>query len=217
MADLPIPFKPDMVRALLDGSKTMTRRIVKPHEPPAKAHSVVRSGLLFTPRYQVGDRLYVREHWRCGVSFDDMAPRDLTRSSAGQHLHFEADTPKGMRPCFPLGRHRQGMHMPRIFSRLTLLVTEVRVQQLQDISDIDARAEGIEPYSGVDADCHGYRDYASKEQHPRYWFPEKDSFRTLWDSINAGRNDGAYAWASNPWVTATTFSVQKINIDEVKR
>jgi hypothetical protein len=94
------------------------------------------------------------------------------------------------------------IHMPRWASRLTLTVTDVRVQRLHEISDDDAVAEGCE------CDSDGWRDYL---------FPStqccgtaRDSYRTLWNSLH-----GPDAWDANPWVVAVSFSVQHGNIDQI--
>lgn len=95
-----------------------------------------------------------------------------------------------------MGRLRQGMHMPRWASRLTLTVTEVRVERLQDCSEADAVAEGIEP--GHRLPCGGMSHAAT------------DLFCDLWDSIH-----GPGAWALNPWVAAYTFRPILGNIDRI--
>lgn len=99
------------------------------------------------------------------------------------------------------GPWRPGIHMPRWASRLTLTVTSVRVQRLQDISEEDAIAEGVDAVSMADA--------------PRQtaWSRRQD-FAQLWDSIN-GKHPCA-AWSDNPWIVALTFSVTKQNIDALQ-
>ena len=99
-----------------------------------------------------------------------------------------------------LRKKRPSIHMPRWASRLTLTVTEVGVQRLQDISEADAVAEGCE------CDVDGWRDYL---------FPStqccgtaRESYRTLWNSLH-----GPDAWDLNPWVAAYTFTVHRCNID----
>ena len=226
MADHPQIFSAPMVRALLEGRKTQTRRALKLQPPAGSRYSGIhcasyepnthifngpKGPFRIRPRIDEGDRLYVREHWRCGVAFDDMAPRDMSLSAVGEHMHFEADTPKGMRPCFPLGRHRQGRHMPRWASRITLTVTEVRVQRLQDISEADAVAEGC--FKGR-ASRRVFASQAAMHLGGDEWRCARDWYADLWDSLNAKRDGGIYAWDRNPWVTATTFTVEKINIDK---
>jgi len=92
--------------------------------------------------------------------------------------------------------------MPRWASRLTLTVTDVRVQRLQDITEDDAQAEGlVQAYEGWATDTQG-----------RCWGPTaRDSFVQLFDSLH-----GTHAWGKNPWVVALTFDVHRGNIDEVQ-
>ena len=93
------------------------------------------------------------------------------------------------------------MFMPRWASRLTLIVTDVRVQRLQDISEADARDEGVE------CDSDGWRDYMMPTT--QCCGSARNSFATLWDSLNAERAP----WSSNPWVVAVTFRPVLGNID----
>lgn len=197
-----------MVQAMLDGRKTQTRRLIP---QPEFSDDGWKIGNVIYPtaedlkangarlaRYAVGDRLYVREHWRVSQKHDATKPRDLEPRS--MTVLFEAggsianqingewlpqDYPfDGNIPAWR-GKFRQGMHMPRWASRLTLTVTEVRIQRLQEITWQDAKAEGIEGGYHV-------REYAA-----------------LWDSLNAKRGP----WASNPWVAAYSFTTAKGNID----
>ena len=93
--------------------------------------------------------------------------------------------------------------MPRWASRLTLTVTDVRVQRLQDISEADAQAEGlVEVYEGWATDSAG-----------RHWGPTaRDSYRILWNDLH-----GPEAWAANPWVAALTFETHRHNIDQINQ
>lgn len=207
MTDRPILFSGPMVRALLDGRKTQTRRIVKPMasqgfltpELLARAPSASmqegwagfthpKGGPLTSIRcpYGVpGDRLWVREAW------------------------CSADTPSGFAYCAdtPSGSDQRRMgwrpsiHMPRAASRLTLVVTDVRVERLQDISEADAEAEGISIQAPPDKD--GGRHFGVDGMQ----IDEKTAgraFRTLWSGIN-----GPDSWAANPWVWAVTFEVER--------
>jgi len=97
--------------------------------------------------------------------------------------------------------------MPRWASRLTLHVTDVRVQRLQDISEVDAVAEGVAPFLTSGA-------YVSPENTgngQRVGYSAYDLYRDLWDSIN-----GAGSWEANPWVAAYTFTVEHANIDQAR-
>lgn len=205
MADRPILFSAPMVRALLEGRKTQTRRILKPQPHLMSANSLSyfgTDGKGHELRMRVGDRLYVREHWRTSGSLDSTAPRDLPRTAA---LLYNVDED---RPVWA-GKHRQAMHMPRWASRLTLTVTDVRVERLQDISEADAIDEGIEGYSGMDPECAGYINYANNSDDG-YWINPKASYASLWNLIN-----GPDAWGTNPYVAAYTFTVHHGNIDQI--
>ena len=192
----PIIFSAPMVRAILDGRKTMTRRIIKP-QPSAgvRVSPFVSSGLEDGHGREVripwrpGDRAWVREAWGWS-GFASMPPSSLHP----QFLEYAATGARSGREMFPNLRPtpeampqkwRSPIHMPRWASRITLEITDVRVQRLQDISEEDARAEGaepvLEPPDGGSA-------------------PHIAGFRDLWNSIN-----GPDAWDRNPWVAALTF------------
>lgn len=234
MADKPILFSGPMVRALLAGTKTQTRRTFKGVEEvrPGYFHAFGSGGGIFcdgeaevkhwAPSYlriAPGDRLYVREHWRAECTYDDVAPRDLTPD--GQQWRYEADGLWSDRDAMTAaaGRFRQGMHMPRWASRLTLTVTDVRVERLQDISEADAQAEGITRI-GAEYIARGSKEW---ESGPNFYQVDigggtmNDAtavavYMRLWDWIN-----GEGASAANPWVAAYTFTVEHGNIDQLAR
>jgi len=131
-----------------------------------------------------GDLLYVRECWRTLAKSDPVKPRDMR---GWEILDYIADEQEDIANMF--GRTRAAMHMPRWASRLTLKVTEVRVERVKDISEADAKAEGW-----------------GRWRRPVAWFS------TLWDSINAKRG---YSWEENPWVIAISFEVILRNVDEM--
>ena len=151
---------------------------------------------------KAGERLWVREEWRTFVSLDEVPPRDLWAPGGGRGagVLYEADdagmslTADGERtyarqePRAAFGKKRVSRHMPRWGSRLTLYVTDVRVERLQDISEADAQAEGV--------------------GHEPPGRPATVLFFGLWDAIN-----GAGAWEANPWVVAYTFTPRLGNID----
>lgn len=218
MADLPISFSPPMVRALLAGSKTQTRRILR---MPGIAFDAIFNdegvwyiGDALTGKYEAklpvrykrGDRLYVREAWRSTKAYDDLSPSEM---GGDEPLKYEADGVDqmwGWPGAFPPGRFRQGMHMPKWASRMTLIVTDVRVQRLQEISEADAIAEGIERN-----EFGGFLCYASEPKGQTHWADPRESYRTLWDSIN-----GPGAWAANPWIVAYSFRLIMGNIDQIE-
>lgn len=226
MADLPILFSGPMVRALLAGRKTQTRRIIdfpgvnkvvefvrvafdKTTGAPiyemkgAAGQFVTRPAgkhcidYHYSPRFAVGDRLWVREAWRTeSRTYDDLAPSEM---GGEETVLYEADAAWSLNKT--VGRLRASMHMPRWASRLTLVVADVRVEHVQDISESDAVAEGCKGILGPNPDF------------PDEWGPTPvEEYRDLWNSLNAERG---YGWNANPWVTVTTFDVLRGNIDEV--
>lgn len=216
MVDRPILFSGPMVRAILDGRKTQTRRVIEPCEPaplvgrgdkpapnwimvkvPAR-HGGFMAGPTFNPRYAPGDRLWVREA-------HSLVPASAYRGSVGTGTIAQTEHPTDgysaavFREGFDRSgepRWRPSIHMPRWASRLTLTVTDVRVQRLQVISEADAGAEGA-PVEELSM----YPELGTAQ----HWF------RDLWDSLNADRAP----WASNPWVCAVSFTVQHGNIDRL--
>ncbi len=188
MKERPILFSSPMVRALLDGSKTQTRRIVtdeslislRPDGTPGKVQPRCKFG-------QPGDRLWVREAWKAHTTFDHLPPRDIPNT----HVWYMADA--GYKAE---SRYRQGMFMPRWASRILLEIVSVRVERLQDISEADAIAEGIEPLYGA------WRDYQTQPSinHRPTWSTAIGSYRSLWESLN-----GPGSWAANLWVWVVEF------------
>jgi hypothetical protein len=214
MTDRPILFSAPMVRALLDGRKTQTRRALGQFDvftdsegrkaevsclqiegEPLPRVTIGRVVTLKKLKAAVGDRLWVREHWRTTQAFEDLPPSAMTPENARiKYLADDFIDNKGKAFAhFYDGRHRAGMHMPRWASRLTLTVTDIRVERLQDISRGDAMEEGC-PFPNM-----------ASGPNPCRWYAE------LWDEIN-----GSGAWAANPWVAAYTFTVERTNIGEVQ-
>ena len=199
MTDYPIIFSAPMVRALLDGRKTMTRRLA--WQPPRAC--ILGSVEFPSPWKKVrpGDRLWVREAWRTEARHDGIPPRDVLSSAI---VSFDADYATepndGCR-----GKDRRSFHMPRWASRITLIVTATKLERLKDISEEDALAEGISPlpsgrfYCGFDEEG----EITCKSPVTAYAW--------LWDSLH-----GEDAWAANPEVVALTFRVIRENIDRIK-
>ena len=210
----PILFSPPMIRALLEGRKTQTRRIIKPQPQPndgkglhpvrpyhtpqgkwtwvlaATGHGDGTSGE-YCPYGQAGDLLWVRESY---------APK---RVDGSPHVPlYRADHPTDDRVPGQYGRPwKPSIHMPRYASRLSLEITDVRVQRLQDISEEDAIAEGIQ----VDECGHTVH-----EGDDIAWGSAKGAFAELWESIHG---DGS--WAANPWVWVLAFNVHHGNVDKL--
>ena len=199
----PMLFSAPMVRALLDGSKTQTRRVVKP-QPESRHIEQVGSMLGFKKRNgdgfwlwpnarekiltdcpygQPGDRLWVREN---GWERPERTPKMMREGAdTWEPYYFDADglTDQDSEDFKAWGfKRRPSIHMPRIASRITLEITGVRVERLQDISRGDAMAEGC-PFPNM-----------AKGDDPRQWYT------ALWDQIN-----GAGSWKTNPWVWVVEF------------
>lgn len=200
MKERPILFSAPMVRAVLNGSKHQTRRVVKGFALELLAPDN------FTPEYvalpengnspfgYAGDRLWVREAWRTVAGADDIAPRNLMNVESFTHYEADKSKPSGM------GKLRPSMFMPRWASRINLEITGVRVERLQDISEADAIAEGVEPipYTGENAGPNKFSILLDG-----CWFNAPTAvevYSILWESIN-----GEGSWAANPWVWVVEF------------
>lgn len=194
MAERPILFSGPMVRAILEGRKTQTRRVITPQ--PARAPTpchyvssgwsieglpdehgvkgcVCSAGTVRNPYGVPGDTLWVRETFlprAAGASWIYRADLDPVEAAGIAGMYSE----RGWKP---------GIHMPRAASRLSLHVVAVRPERLQEISEADAKAEGM-PHDSWGGD-RGYRD----------------CFELGWDHINGKRAP----WASNPWVWVIEF------------
>lgn len=240
----PILFSAPMVRALLEGRKTQTRRLAKfasrdganlqfsgiaaDRLTPSTWALVSRgAGGCWNERSQPwrcpygvpGDLLWVRESWHLvhvgggrggGIepfnSYDQMYMADGHR----EHFTFEGEGDPFLR--FASDRPRPSMFMPRWASRLTLEITNVRVERLQDISKADAEAEGVEfetadpPFYYVPHIWpHSITGVGVEEPGGRH---AVRCYGKLWDHIN-----GPGSWDANPWVVALSFKVHKSNVD----
>lgn len=236
----PILFNTDMVRANLADRKTNTRRLIKPRyrddecgfQIITNAHTgeFVRvekisdqgSGIFpdgserfVRPPYQPGDILYVRETWG-NYSYDDpesnatyfMYRADFPDDAKGywyepEHIHF----------CdFP--RWRPSIHMPKEAARLFLRVTKVRVEQLQDITEEEAMAEGIwQVKTWPDI---GRFTYKANHAMGRVWSTARDCFRWgLWNSTIKKGDLDTYGWDANPWVWVIKY--ERISKEEAMK
>ncbi len=200
MKERPILFSRPMVRAILEGRKTVTRRVVKPQPDflgsmvdPNTPFKTLDAGLharITCPHGQPDDRLWVREAWAADAQVDAIAPRDL---SQGEPIWYPADFSVRQTGCSMIskGRGRPSIHMPRWASRILLEITAVRIERLQDISEKQALAEGVE-LEGEGVCWAGAAGTASDSP--------VESFRLLWELIN-----GAGSWNANPWVWVVEF------------
>ncbi|EJG2210103.1 TPA: hypothetical protein O4G03_003908 [Proteus mirabilis] len=203
MKEYPIIFNTEMVQAILAGRKTQTRRVVKNVMPdnclwikkPTKIRNGTTTHVLDAPKYNLcplgkaGDRLWVRETWQgplvdCEKAYDLF--KDPTPYQKVENCVYKADGVAVPEYIDCDDNFRQGwrpsIHMPRWASRITLEITNVRVERLQDISEQDAIAEGITNISVL----------------------SKYIFSTLWESIY-----GFDSWSSNPWVWVIEFKKVK--------
>jgi hypothetical protein len=233
MRDIPIIFSAPMVLALLAGRKTQTRRLAfgpwkDCEDQPSEIQEdwecrgrdlrikggAVTGWRMPSPwqRVRPGDRLWVREGWAAHWANDDLPPVQID-PAAWSVRYLADDTIRPARDgslalADQCRKGRPSIHMPRWASRLTLTVTEVRAQRLQDISEADAWAEGCKP--GPPNDAGGF--FPAEEPHPKCglvgWDSAQDWFADLWQKLH-----GPDAWAANPAVVALTFTVEQRNID----
>ena len=212
----PIPFSAPMVRAILNGTKTQTRRMLKQFLPCCPEHDSARgvwevyngdevAAVLRCPYGRPGDRLWVRETWmpdapRNGEWPDvefygcGMSPRSLIPECYRHPWHvLHRATYEG---CELVG-WKPSIHMPRWASRITLEVTAIRVERLQDISEADAKAEGASYHNGLGVGHSGWRhDDGAVHNDAR------SAYAQLWNSIN-----GPGSWDANPWVWVVEFAL----------
>jgi hypothetical protein len=174
MKERPILFSGEMVRAILDGRKSQTRRIVK-------GEVVDRAAAKGCPHGTTGDRLWVRETFATGYGgvFYRASEGDNCKSISGAIVPW-----------------KPSIFMPRKLSRLTLEITAIRVERLQQISEADARAEGVEPCE-VLGTSGGFKDYVDLNNGCESAYA---SYHSLWESIN-----GKGSWQKNPWVWVIEF------------
>jgi len=236
MTDLPILFSAPMVRALLAGTKTQTRRVIKPRPynnhgdfveisiAPSASYIEGHDGRMYfqfdhprggpltalVSRINIGYRLWVKETWR---PFSiDLAPWDIDVAYAadgGRRIIKDGEFGDNDWTMPKAAEHGNvsPLFMPRWASRITLTVTDVRVERLQAISEADAIAEGC--FKGK-ASGRVFANEAAMHLGGDEWANARDWYADLWDSIN-----GLGAWEANPWVAAYTFTVHRGNIDQI--
>ena len=238
MKERPVLFTPENVRKILVEEKTQTRRVIVPQPVvDTTGNSLIddywlkkpfgglilpkaRDLWMYCPYGQPGDVLWVKEAWRVGKPQDHRTPTEiwehLKNIGKGITILYGAG---GWRSTAPVegtetdwaGIKRSAMFMPRWASRITLEITDVRVERLQDISEEDAIAEGIHSdrvitgvhcYGGPPIEEHGDRFWPSKDDTREEGFEDAVSaYAALWDSINGEK----HPWANNDWVWAITF------------
>lgn len=186
----PILFNTEMVRAILDGKKTVTRRVIKDEvkdkqeinkngKGEYELYDVtprcgIPKGKIYKTPYQPGDILYVRE----------------TFVQAAAHIFWYKSDKKSWinnknMPWKP------SIHMPKEAARIFLKVTDVRVEKLQDITDEEAKREGSQPQNPFDYDVNKW--------------PNKEHFKEIWNSTVKKSDIDRYGWGANPWVWVIEF------------
>jgi hypothetical protein len=205
VSDRPIIFSAPMVRALLAGRKTQTRRVLKKQDWPEAIVRQFPHQKAAVP-YLPGDRLWVKEPVR-------RSPDVWLYEADGEMVPWPGREELA-------GRKRDAspaMYLPRSCSRLTLLVKDVRVERLQEISEADARAEGAIRHVPCKSSVAG-TTIASDTWHYDHDLDGRlyegrtaqDAFEILWGKIN-----GWKSWDANPWIAAVTFSVHARNLDQI--
>jgi len=234
MADRPILFSGPMVRALLAGTKTQTRRILKPqpeqftvddqgtlcevsvlHVEGDRLPRITLGNVITAQEVKsaVGDRLWVKETWRPIPHAFHPWDMEVIYNANGEHRIIKDGEFGENDWTMPKAAERGNvspLFMPRWASRLTLTITDVRIQRLRDISREDAIAEGLIRMPTA----HGLVAEMGCD-----WGIEGDArcgspistYAALWERIN-----GAGAWDTNPWVAAYTFTVERGNIDQLR-
>ena len=216
MKETPIIFSGEMVRAILDGRKTQTRRLVKNQGRLKVVHGwngrylqpnmIFEAGRLgITSPYTPGDRLWVREAW-----LDGLSNRNDAEKRSREDVYYRADGEFEERPFedYLDSRWLSPIFMPRWASRITLEITGVRIEQLHDISEEDAKAEGVSLCSVGDLTT------IPESWIKGGWMPSMTAtsfqagFGVKWQEINGKK----HPWESNPWVWAISF--KRIENDE---
>lgn len=178
----PILFCTDMIRAVTAGRKTQTRRIAKNDKSP----------------YTAGDVLYVRETWA-------QAPN-------GEYLYKAHSMYNGMKDADFLFSWKPSIHMPKSAARIFLEVVNIRKERLQDITEADAKAEGVEPYNPFDlrqmplslVTCLPNGDKVVKKTF-------RVGFYKVWQAINEKNKNND--WNSNPSVWVIEFKIKEVKED----
>lgn len=210
----PILFNAEMVKAILAGQKTQTRRIVNqkknphqflggkdddiddPHDwgfenPDCVGHFITLPEQR-SPYGSVGDELWVRETWQVSKPHDIIKPSKLYKDMYNLLLRYKADNPPYSKYH---GNFRPSIFMMRWMSRIQLRIVDIRVERLNDMSEGDAWSEGIESWLEDENNhpiCNGKKTKFNNT---------KQAFKALWDSINGKKSP----WDSNPWVWVIEF------------
>lgn len=190
-----ILFNTEMVRAILDGRKTCTRRVVKPtpkyfevNENPVYIYDAEPAMGIIYPPCQPGDVLYVRETW--GIYTESWLDADYFMYKADYPANAATYTHQDGTIC-DLPRWRPSIHMPKEAARIWLKVTNVRVERLNEITDKGAEREGAQPDYPFDYDVDKW--------------PNLEHFKKIWNSTIKKSDFDRYGWDANPWVWVIEF------------
>lgn len=193
-----ILFNTEMVRAILDGRKSCTRRIVKHdvkailNSPYHKEHPEVEDKQIISklcmPPHQIGDILYVRETWYKGLE------RYMYRADYSDTEKFYRDGKEIEMKWHP------SLHMPKDAARIFLRVTNVRVERLQEITEDEAVKEGV-----YQSNCKECNAPFGCDACPDEGYNEIDGFADLWNSTIKKSDLDFYGWDANPWVWVIEF------------
>ncbi len=233
----PILFSPPMVRALLAGNKTQTRRIAKfvPLEGGNLEASSLKAGHYFTgkpkcgfvlrsmggpcwndrtmplhsPYGLKGARLWVRVGWRPEMASSGDTVKVTYLADGNLCPYLTQDIPSDWKiPKAAAKGAVTSLFMPRWASRITLEITDIRVERLRDISEEDALAEGVEPWGMTEAELANLLVSDESPETKAFWkamgpgqMSAKACFQMLWDTINGK----THPWESNPWVWVVAF------------
>lgn len=211
MKERGILFSGPMVMAILAGRKTQTRRAIKPQPPAATVGLNHIDGTTWAcignngpnrkcPYGVPGDRLWVRETWAVDAPLDQVRREheDMMPGGIGHGPYFRTDPAHENSGL----TWRPSIHLPRWASRITLEITDVRAERLQDISEQDAKAEGIRS-DILRADDHAPDRicYVAEPDHNHAYVTARDAYAKTWNHINAK----TCPWRCNPWVWALTY------------
>lgn len=202
MAIKPILFNTEMVRAILDGRKTCTRRVIKlpknmSGRPVGKSGDIgfMYLGGIKRPPYQQGDILYVRETWGHPISLNS-DKQYVFRADEIAEIGFKNDS------------HiwHPSIHMPKEAARIWLKVTDVRAERLQDITEDGAKAEGANWKNGKNV------GWEEKMRHTAI-----ERFAEIWESTVKKSDLDRYGWNANPWVWVIEFERCEKPKEETRR
>lgn len=230
MADKGVIFSAAMVRALLDGRKTQTRRLLNPQPKllrgagpfyrPYPATQPLFWHALFGGKitnihkvpYAPGGRLYVREAHSFGYDYDE-DDKPLNYEAGPRVFYAASECPRwydtDSDTWLDSPKWNSPIHMPRRASRLWLAVTDVRVQRVREISEADAIAEGIQSFHPANSVATFF--HHTVPEHRNYGFINaRRAFEDLWNSLHTKPGE---TWDDNPWVCAVSFAVHSGNID----